>query len=124
MPERATVLNRSEKSAEAIVAAGRGRRAEGIGELALDSLDGWISDVRFVEARQKTGEGEALLGAGSEESLRTDREQNWLGWRVGELTAHQPQRFQPPGADPHAGWCGRGSVSLRWPPLSRSIDPA
>ena len=28
MPERATVLSRSEKSAEAVVAAGRGRRAE------------------------------------------------------------------------------------------------
>jgi hypothetical protein len=31
MPERATVLNRSEESAEAIVAANRGRRAEGVG---------------------------------------------------------------------------------------------
>ncbi len=29
MPERATVLNRSEESAEAIVAANTGRRAEG-----------------------------------------------------------------------------------------------
>ena len=66
-------MTRSEKSAEAVVAAGRGRRAEGVGGPALDSLDGWISDVRFVEARQKTGEGEALYGAGSEESLRADR---------------------------------------------------
>ena len=24
---------------------------------------------------------------------------------------HRPQRFQPPGADPHAGWCGRGAVN-------------
>ena len=31
MLERATVLNRSEKSAEAIVAAGMGRRAERVG---------------------------------------------------------------------------------------------
>ena len=24
---------------------------------------------------------------------------------------HRLQRFQPPGADPHAGWCGRGAVN-------------
>ena len=34
MPERATVLNRSEKSAEAVVAASKGRRAEREGEFA------------------------------------------------------------------------------------------
>ena len=32
MPERATVMNRSEKSAEAVVAASAGRRAEREGE--------------------------------------------------------------------------------------------
>ena len=32
MPERATVMSRSEKSAEAVVAAGKGRRAEREGE--------------------------------------------------------------------------------------------
>ena len=34
MPERVTVMSRSEKSAEAIVAAWTGRRAEGMGEEA------------------------------------------------------------------------------------------
>jgi hypothetical protein len=28
----------------------------------------------------------------------------------GIAQVHRPQLFQPPGADPHAGWCGRGSV--------------
>ena len=30
--------------------------------------------------------------------------------------AHSHQLFQPPGADPHAGWCGRGGVE-RLPPI-------
>ena len=52
MPERATVLSRSEKSAEAIVAAGMERRAEGIGGVAF-----WFSDLECLrcshsEARQ------------------------------------------------------------------------
>ena len=52
MPERATVMSRSEKSAEAIVAAGMERRAEGIGGVAF-----WFSDLECLrcshsEARQ------------------------------------------------------------------------
>jgi hypothetical protein len=43
MPERATVLNRSEKSAEAIVAASMERRAEGIGVGAI-----WFSDLECL----------------------------------------------------------------------------
>ena len=26
------------------------------------------------------------------------------------LASHEPQLLEPPGADPHARWCGRGSV--------------
>ena len=33
---------------------------------------------------------------------------------------HLLQRFQPPGADPHAGWCGRGAVNDDCP-LCRSL---
>ncbi|MDM7482685.1 MAG: group II intron maturase-specific domain-containing protein, partial [Halomonas sp.] len=31
--------------------------------------------------------------------------------RLGVPRLSSPQRLEPPGADPHAGWCGRGSVS-------------
>lgn len=47
MPERATVLNRSKKSAEAIVAASMERRAEGIEGGAL-----WFSDLVCLRCSQ------------------------------------------------------------------------
>ncbi len=48
MPERATVLSRSEESAEAIVAAGMGRRAEGVGEEAR-----WLSMTDCLRCLRK-----------------------------------------------------------------------
>ncbi len=55
MPERATVMNRSEKSAEAVVAAGKGRRAEREGE-----------STRHVAWQCKASEARATgAGAGS-----------------------------------------------------------
>jgi hypothetical protein len=35
---------------------------------------------------------------------------NHSGVGSGVSQNRRPQLFQPPGADPHAGWCGRGSV--------------
>ncbi len=32
--------------------------------------------------------------------------------RLGALACVEPQLLEPPGADPHAGWCGRGAVSI------------
>jgi len=52
VPERATVMSRSEKSAEAVVAAGMERRAEGIGGVPSGSRIWNVSDVRRSEARQ------------------------------------------------------------------------
>ena len=37
-------------------------------------------------------------------------EQATSGGVPGLTQVRRPQLFQPPGADPHAGWCGRGSV--------------
>ena len=31
---------------------------------------------------------------------------------AGGTQTHRPQRFQPPGADPQARWCGRGATPL------------
>ena len=59
MPERVTVMSRSEKSAEAIVAACLERRAEGVGGGASGSRIWNVSDVRSSEARQYGLPGEA-----------------------------------------------------------------
>ena len=48
VPERATVKSRSEKSAEVIVAARMGRRAEGIGGGAL-----WFSNLECLRCSLK-----------------------------------------------------------------------
>jgi hypothetical protein len=37
-----------------------------------------------------------------------------------EALAPRPQSFQPPGADPHAGWCGRGPARYLAAPISIS----
>ena len=43
---------------------------------------------------------------------------------AGLMPALRPQLFQPPGADPHAGWCGRGrSVNLAAPILILVLLP-
>jgi RNA-directed DNA polymerase len=70
MPERATVLNRSEKSAEAVVAANRGRRAEREGELEGMSLG---------EARhQKPGQPGCSVGGGGEAEPAAERDEATL----------------------------------------------
>jgi hypothetical protein len=70
MPERATVLSRSEKSAEAVVVASQGRtkgrtRRSGIRH---DDVEGNASDVR-VSGAVRQGQGEALSEPGSDEAL-------------------------------------------------------
>ena len=68
MSERATVRNRSEKSAEAVVAAGNGRRAEREGEIARMSI-GSAKHQQSAEAeRSSTTRGEAERGEGSGEA--------------------------------------------------------
>ena len=68
MPERATVLNRSEKSAEAVVAAGRGRRAERVGEPTAMSLDRARHQKSGQPERTGMRTGEARLGLGRDEA--------------------------------------------------------
>ena len=34
---------------------------------------------------------------------------------------HQPQLVEPPDADPHVRWCGRGMVRITHHPLSRCV---
>ena len=59
MPERATVLSRSEKSAEAVVAAGVGRRAERVGEPKAVSLGRAVHQKPVELGRNAGGRGEA-----------------------------------------------------------------
>jgi hypothetical protein len=48
-----------------------------------------------------------MLDLGSDEADRP---------RQNKPNAGKPQLLEPPGADPHAGWCGRGAVNDR-PPI-------
>ena len=59
MPERATVLSRSEKSAEAVVAAGMGRRAERVGGPKAVSLGRAVHQKPGETGRIAGGRGEA-----------------------------------------------------------------
>ena len=76
MPERATVLNRSEKSAEAIIAAGRGRRAERVGEPTAMSLDraGHQKSGQPERTGRKTGEARPGPGRDEARKVRQGRE--------------------------------------------------
>src|SRR6266446_1901303 len=68
MPERATVINWSEKSAEAVVAASNGRRAEREGGFARMSV-GSAKHQKSAEAeRSSTTQGEAERDEGSGEA--------------------------------------------------------
>jgi RNA-directed DNA polymerase len=72
MFERATVRNRSEKSAEAVVAAGNGRRAEREGEIARMSV-GSAKHQKSAEAERSSitrGEAERDEGSGEARSAR------------------------------------------------------
>ena len=59
MPERATVMNRSEKSAEAVVAAWMGRRAEREGESTVMTLGSARHQKPGQPGRLTEGAGEA-----------------------------------------------------------------
>jgi hypothetical protein len=71
-PERATVVNRSEKSAEAVVAAGAGRRAEREGEPTAMSLGSARHQKPARAGRHAEGGGEAEPEARRDEA-RTAR---------------------------------------------------
>jgi hypothetical protein len=59
VPERATVLSRNEKSAEAVVATGLGRRAEREGEQTAMSLGTTVPQKPGQLGRPAGGRGEA-----------------------------------------------------------------
>ena len=59
MPERATAASRSEKSAEAVVAAGCGRRAERVGGPRAVSLERAVHQKPASAGRNAGGRGEA-----------------------------------------------------------------
>jgi len=69
--------------------------------------------------------GETPTGKRSEEAPTATHENERSGARtstrrVFPRLATQPQLLEPPGADPHAGWCGRGSRCNDPGPLCRS----
>ena len=68
MAERPTVLNRSEKSAEAVVAAGKGRRAEREGEPTTMSLGSVKHQKSGQPGRTAERRGEASRQAGRDET--------------------------------------------------------
>ena len=72
MPERVTVKSRSEKSAEAVVAAGMGRRAERAGEPKAVELGRARHQKPAQAGRVVAGDGEAGLEAARDEA-RTAR---------------------------------------------------
>ena len=81
MPERATVLNRSEKSAEAVVAAGRGRRAEREGVFETMSMLNARRQKSAQAGRAGVAHGEAGREPVSDEagSPRRDTESTGSG---------------------------------------------
>ena len=101
--ERPTEFVRSEKSAEVIVAARMGRRAEGTGEEV--SRSSGLKGLRcsFRRSSPRAGEGEARAGAGSEKSIWADREQTTSGGASGNSKrtdlngSNRPVRTRMPG---------------------------
>ena len=68
MPERATVKSRSEKSAEAVVAAGRGRRAERVGGPKAVAFGRARHQKPARAGRLEDGDGEAVPVASRDEA--------------------------------------------------------
>jgi RNA-directed DNA polymerase len=68
MPERATVMNRSKESAEAIVVAGRGRRAERVGEFDTMSTGNARHQKPAQAGRSEAAHGEPGRDSGSDEA--------------------------------------------------------
>ena len=79
MPERAAVLSRSEKSAEAVVAAGMGRRAERVGGWKAVSLGRAVHQKPGNEGRNAGGRGEAAPEAVRDEARTARHETGSLG---------------------------------------------
>ncbi len=79
MPERATVVNRSEKSAEAVRAAGLGQRAEREGKPKTMSLGRVRHQKPGQPGRPEGGQGEALSGGGRDEARPTRDDHEGLG---------------------------------------------
>ncbi len=79
MPERATVMNRSESSAEAIVAAYTGRRAKREGKLEDMLLECAMHQMPGQLGRANGGKGEARLAAVSDEARLAYHKQESLG---------------------------------------------
>ena len=79
MPERATVMSRSEKSAEAVVAAGLGRRAERVGVPKAVSLGRAVHQKPAQAGRNAGGRGETESKAVRDEARTARRETRGSG---------------------------------------------
>jgi hypothetical protein len=99
MPERVTMLSRSEKSAKVVVAGESQRRTEREGVILWKAMCWkWHQMSALAE---RSGEGKVKPSL-SRTVMKTDARALTKGARG------KPQLLEPPGADPHAGWCGRG----------------
>ena len=113
MPERTTVLSRSEMSAEAVVVysqeetKGRTRRSDSRKAMCWK----WHQMSALAERSGRGAVKPSLFRA----VMKTDARALTQGARG------KPQLLEPPGADPHAGWCGRGERPTS-PPIP--ISPA
>ena len=107
IPERVTVINRSEKSAEAVAAACMELRAERGRKPEVMSLkSAWhqkLGQLGLIEKRRVKPRLDLVRD-----------EARSAGHKTGRLVAighthRKPQLLEPPGADPHAGWCWKGN---------------
>lgn len=91
MPERATVLNRSEKSAEAVVAASPGRRAEREGEPTAMSLERVRHQKPGLAGRALGRQGEAEPEGARDETraARQGSEGSGRGGLLGQALARE-----------------------------------
>jgi len=113
---------RSEKSAEAVVPARAGKgQTDGRANRPL-SLVG-VMPQKFTEVELPSrGPGEAGASRRSEETLTAEEGDEDLGAQDGRgfrRSAVRPQPYEPPDADPHVRWCGRGAAVTYRRPLSR-----
>jgi hypothetical protein len=112
MPESVTVLSRSEKSAKVVVAGESQRRTEREGVILVK--------VMCWKWHQMSALAERSSGDEVKPSL------TWVAMKTDARTLIQgtwgiPQLLEPPGADPHAGGCGRGERETA-PPIPINSD--
>ena len=79
MPERVTVLNRSERSAEVVVGRYRDRRTERGGVFNGMTMRGATRQMSASAERSGVGQGEALSDSGSDEAARPRHEAESTG---------------------------------------------